>query len=109
LRGVVERVAGYADVLLINPFAQKPSGAVVYEGDLRIGLRDPEMQRAYRTVTRRVAEEHGCALVDLYDAWAADAGEGWDAANDAGLMHDDLHPSQAGHDDIFARVWSVLG
>jgi lysophospholipase L1-like esterase len=109
LRRVVERVEPYADVLLINPFEQKTSPAVIYEGDLRIGQRERAMQAEYRAVTREIATEHGCAIVDLYDAWAADVGEGWDAANGAGLMHDDLHPSRAGHDDIFARVWPVIG
>jgi lysophospholipase L1-like esterase len=109
LRMLVERVEGYADVVLINPCEQRPSERVVYEGNFRIGRRDTVMQARYRAATRRVAEERRCALIDLYDAWAAVAGSGWEAASAFGLMNDDLHPSQAGHDDIFARVRSLLG
>jgi len=109
LETVVERVQPYADVLLLNPFEQYPSDQVMYEGDLRIGTRDPAMQARYRTAVRRVAETRRCALIDLYDAWAASAGPGWESARAAGLMLDDLHPSQAGHDDIFGRVRAELG
>jgi hypothetical protein len=31
------------------------------------------------------------------------------AAWDAGFMHDGLHPTQLGHDDIAIRAQSVLG
>jgi lysophospholipase L1-like esterase len=106
---VVDRVRPYADVLLLNPFEQRPSARVVYEGELRIGTRDPAMQARYRSAVRQVAETRRCALIDLYDAWAALAGPGWEPAHAAGLMLDDLHPSQAGHDDIFARVRAELG
>jgi lysophospholipase L1-like esterase len=109
VNSVVERVQPYADVLLINPFEQRRSLRVVYEGDLRIGTRDPAMQSSYRAATRRVAEARGCALVDLYDAWATLAGPGWESADAMGLMLDEFHPSQAGHDDIFGRVRRQLG
>jgi lysophospholipase L1-like esterase len=106
---VVVRVQPYADVLLLAPFEQRPTERVVYEGDLRIGTRDPAMQARYRAVIHRVAEARGCALVDLYDAWAASAGPGWESARAAGLMLDELHPSQTGHDDVFGRVRAQLG
>jgi hypothetical protein len=167
LRGVVERVESFADVLLIAPFEQRAprrvadaqttagsevvisgsavflasdsgtrvSGANIPEGntiasvqstkvvrlttaatgssaggDLVIeGRREAEMQAAYRRVTRDLAAARGCAFVDLYDAWSATIGAGWDAAYAAGFMVDGLHPTQLGHDDIAARVAHALG
>jgi lysophospholipase L1-like esterase len=106
---VVGRVQPHADVLLLSPFEQRPGERVEYEGDLRIGTREPEMQARYRAAVRRVAETRRCPLVDLYDAWAASAGPGWAPAHAAGLMLDELHPSQTGHDDIFNRVRAQLG
>jgi hypothetical protein len=73
------------------------------------GRREAEIQAAYRAVTRDLAATRGCAFVDLYDAWSATVGPGWDAAYAAGLMVDGLHPTQRGHDDIAARVVDVLG
>jgi hypothetical protein len=167
LRGVVERVDPYADVVLIAPFEQRaprhvddaqttsgsdvvtsasavflasdsgtrvsganiPAGTAIASvqstevatlttaatgasaaGDLAIeGRRDAEIQAAYRAVTRELAATQGCAFVDLYDAWSATNGPGWDAAYAAGLMVDGLHPTQLGHDDIAARVMDALG
>jgi hypothetical protein len=79
-------------------------------GELAIeGRRDAEIQAAYRAITRELAATRGCAFVDLYEAWSATVGPGWDAAYAAGLMVDGLHPSQLGHDDIAARVMQALG
>ena len=85
---VVERVQPYADVLLLESFEQRPSEQVVYEGDLRIGTRDPQCQPRYRAAVHRVANPRS-ALIDLYDAWAASAGPGWESTRPAGLMLDD--------------------
>jgi len=93
LQGLVERVDGYAEVLLISPYEQQQ--------------RSRSMQAQYRAVARGVAGANGCAYIDLHECWAE--GEGWDAAMRSGLMYDDLHPSQAGHDDIARRVRSMLG
>jgi hypothetical protein len=167
LRGVVERVDPYADVVLIAPFEQRvprqvddaqttagsevvtsasavflasdsgtqvrganiPAGTAIASvqstevalltsaatgtsaaGALAIeGRRQAEIQAAYRSVTRDLAATQGCAFVDLYDAWSATNGPGWDAAYAAGLMVDGLHPTQLGHDDIAARVMAALG
>ncbi|MGO9876397.1 MAG: hypothetical protein ACLPVY_21695 [Acidimicrobiia bacterium] len=78
-------------------------------GELTIGRRrTPAQQSAHRTITAEVARATGCALLDLYDAWAGIAGTGWDAANAHGFMADALHPSQLGHDDIATRVKAML-
>jgi len=78
-------------------------------GELVIGRRrTPAQQSAHRTITAEVAQTTGCAFLDLYDAWAAIAGAGWDAANAQGFMADALHPSQLGHDDIVTRVKAML-
>jgi lysophospholipase L1-like esterase len=100
---LIDRVKHYADVLLIAPFEQAPPRRANHE------RRDPRMQTRYRAVTREVAATYGCALLDLYEEWGALAGVGFEAANAHGLMHDGLHPSQAGHDDIAARVAAILG
>jgi lysophospholipase L1-like esterase len=167
LRNIVERVHGYADVVLIAPFEQRPHrrvtdaitiggsdsvrsssasfrptevdtpvqgtnvprGTTIVSvvspgsarlsraatgscdgGELTIGLwRDAEQQAIYRATAEQVASSMGCAFLDLYDAWAALAGAGWDAAYAQGLMLDALHPSQRGHDDIARRVEELLG
>ena len=80
------------------------AGALTIEG-----RRDSTIQAEYRAITEHVAGTVGCALIDLYDAWAQTAGAGWDACYAAGLMQDGLHPTQLGHDDIARRVQSVLG
>ena len=78
-------------------------------GELIVGRRrTPAQQAAHRTITAEVAQATGCAFLDLYDAWAAIAGAGWDAANAHGFMADALHPSQLGHDDIATRVKAML-
>ncbi len=80
------------------------------DGELAIeGRRDTATQAEYRAMTKAVADSTGCAFLDLYDAWASTVGAGWDAAWAAGLMHDSLHPTQLGHDDIAARVQVALG
>ena len=91
---LVQRVAAYADVLLISPYEQ--SG------------RNTTVQANYRAATKAVAATHGCGLLDLYDAYGAAGDTGWQAANNDGLMYDSLHPSQRGHDDISARTWRML-
>jgi hypothetical protein len=78
-------------------------------GELTIGRRRTAAQQSdHRTITAEVAQAAGCAFLDLYDAWAAIAGAGWDAANAHGFMADALHPSQLGHDDIATRVKAML-
>jgi lysophospholipase L1-like esterase len=167
LRDLVERVASYADVLLISPYEQRPprrvgdaatasgsdvvtspsalflasdSGTLIRgtnipngariasvqstriatitaaatsscaNGELTIeGRRDAMLQAEYRAITKHIAASAGCALVDLYDAWAETAGTGWDAGYAGGLMQDGLHPTQLGHDLIAARVQDALG
>jgi hypothetical protein len=80
------------------------------DGDLAIeGRRYAKTQAEYRAITKVVADTTGCAFLDLYDAWASTVGAGWEAAWAAGLMHDGLHPTQLGHDDIAARVQVALG
>jgi hypothetical protein len=79
-------------------------------GELAIeGRRDAATQAEYRAVTKEVAASTGCAFLDLHDAWTSSVGASWDAAWAAGLMHDSLHPTQLGHDDIATRVRAVLG
>ena len=109
LRRVIDRVRPAADVLLIAPFEQQPRPRTAVNAPAFGVGRDPEMQARYRAVTREVAASHGCALLDLYDEWASLAGAGWAAADAHGLMYDRLHPSQAGHDDIAARVLALVG
>ncbi|MDQ1454609.1 MAG: hypothetical protein QOH28_229 [Actinomycetota bacterium] len=167
LQRLIERVASYADVLLISPYEQRPSrsvsdavttsgsdvvtspSALFLASDSRAGIRgtnirdgsriasvrsrqvatmtaaatgscatgaltiegprDSTTQAEYRAETRHVAAGMGCALIDLYEAWAQTAGTGWDACYAAGLMDDGLHPTQLGHDDIASRVHGVLG
>jgi lysophospholipase L1-like esterase len=98
-------VAGPDEVTLDKP-ATKTSGAT----DLEVVIkRSPQSQAAYRAVARAVAEDAGCPVVDLYEAWRAEVGAGWGSAYDAGWMTDGLHPSQRGHDDIARRVTAILG
>ena len=94
LTKLVNRVRLYADVLLMIPYER--------------GGYSPTVQAQYRTATRNVAADRRCAVLDLYAAYAAAGATGFDAANRAGLMLDDLHPSQIGHNDISARVWRLL-
>jgi hypothetical protein len=78
-------------------------------GALTIGRRrTPEQQAAHRAITADVAHATGSALLDLYDAWGAIAGAGWEATNAHGFMTDALHPSQFGHDDIARQVTAML-
>jgi lysophospholipase L1-like esterase len=94
------------DVVTLNKAATGSSDAT----DLEIVVRrSPELQAAYRAAASAVAKELGCPVVDLHAAWRAEVGAGWDAAYAAGLMHDGLHPSQRGHDDIARRVTAILG
>jgi lysophospholipase L1-like esterase len=95
----VTRVAEYCVVLIITPFEQR---AVV------AGRRDPALQAEYRAATSARARALHCPHVDLYDAFARAAGPGFDAAVAAGLMHDGLHPSQAGNDLIARCVTDAL-
>ena len=70
--------------------------------------RSVTMQAAYRAATHRFGAAHGCAVLDLYDAWAGAGDTGWAAANAGGLQFDALHPSALGHQDIAGRVWRLL-
>jgi hypothetical protein len=86
-----------------------PATGSAERGELIIGRgRDAKMQAEYRAVARAVAHDRHCAFLDLYEAWAADFGAGWDAARAAGLMQDPLHPTQRAHDDIAARIQDVI-
>jgi lysophospholipase L1-like esterase len=167
LRHLLERVAPYADALVMAPFEQRPPrcvhDAVTTDGSSALasatarftltdhgaeirgtnipagtriasvvspeaatmshaasgssrsgelcvgGMRDAAIQAAYRDVTRAVAAEFGSPVLDLYEQWAEELGPGWDAAYEAGLMFDGLHPTQLGNDDIARRVRAVLG
>lgn len=59
------------------------------------------------TITGR-AVDTGSALLDLYQAWAAQGATGYTAANADGLMYDQGHPSQDGHNEIGARVSRII-
>ena len=91
---LVKRLHPYADIVLMNPYER--------------GGFSPAVQGQYRSTTTSVATAYSCAVLDLYVAYAAAGAEGWAAANRAGLMLDNLHPSQLGHNDISARVWRLL-
>jgi lysophospholipase L1-like esterase len=95
LVALVEHVRPYADVLIMGPFEQA-------------GTRDAAMQASYRLEAKAAAAATSCAFMDLFDEWGALAGRGWEAAMSFGLMHDELHPSQAGQDDIATRVRALL-
>jgi len=94
LKRLITRVRPYADVLLLNPYEQSGRSAIT--------------QASYRAATRSVAANNGCALLDLYDAWAAAGAVGYAGANAAGFLVDAYHPSQLGHNDIAARAWRML-
>jgi len=94
LTTLVNGVRVYSDVLLMNPYER--------------GGYSTTVQANYRSATRSVVNDRKCALLYLYAAYAAAGATGWSAANGAGLMLDDLHPSQIGHDDIAGRVWRLL-
>ncbi len=85
-----------------------PATGSCAHGELVIGGRDASSQAEHRAIAQEVAETMGCAYLDLFSAWASIAGPGWDSANSFGLMHDRLHPSQLGHDDIATRVQIAL-
>jgi lysophospholipase L1-like esterase len=91
---VIDRVAPYADVLLMNPYEQNG--------------RNTTTQANYRAATASIANARRCGLLDLYDAWAAAGDTGWSEANASGLMNDNNHPSSLGHADIAGRVWRLL-
>ena len=85
-----------------------PATGSCAHGELVIGGREASSQAEHRAIAEEVAEAMGCAYLDLFSAWASIAGPGWDSASSFGLMHDRLHPSQLGHDDIATRVQSEL-
>jgi lysophospholipase L1-like esterase len=91
---VINRIAPYADVLLMNPYEQN--------------VRDPTVQANYRAATQSIATANRCGLLDLYDAWASAGDTGWSEANASGLMNDDYHPSRLGHADVAGRAWRLL-
>jgi hypothetical protein len=72
-------------------------------------LRPATAQAVYRAFGKAAAESVGSPILDLHDEWTEAFGPGWDAAYAAGLMHDGLHPSQNGHNDIATRVTRALG
>ena len=90
----VTRVRKYADILLMNPYEQDQ--------------RSPIKQATYRADTISVATARRCAVLDLYIAYASEGAKGFAAAQSAGLMLDQFHPSQLGHSDISARLWRLL-
>jgi hypothetical protein len=85
-----------------------PATGSCTHGDLVIGGREASSQAEHRAIAQEVAETMDCAYLDLFSAWASIAGPGWDSANSFGLMHDRLHPSQLGHDNIATRVQVAL-
>jgi lysophospholipase L1-like esterase len=101
LREIVKRLrAGGAKVVLMTApkFAEKSR---------RNGLdEDPNLRLAhYMVVTRAVAAETGCVLVDHF--------AGWDVAQRDGRVlqewtTDGLHPNAAGHADIAGRIAPAL-
>ncbi len=94
LTRLVNRVRLYSDVLLMNPYER--------------GSFSPTVQANYRSATRDVVNARRCALLDIYNAYAGAGATGWQNAKNAGLMLDEIHPSQIGHVDIAARVWRML-
>jgi hypothetical protein len=100
---IVSVVSGTEVVLSAPPTASGGGGELV------IGRgREVEMQAAYRATTRRVAASVGCRHLDLYEAWCAAGVQGWEAADQAGLMLDRIHATAEGHRDIAARVLDLL-
>jgi lysophospholipase L1-like esterase len=94
LTKLVNRVRWYSDVVLMNPYER--------------GGFSTTVQAQFRSATRDVVNARRCALFDIYNAYAGAGATGWQAADNAGLMFDNLHPSQLGHVDIAARVWRML-
>lgn len=59
------------------------------------------------TITGKSADT-GNAFIDLYEAYAAEGVVGYTAAAADGLMYDQLHPAQVGHNEIGARISRVI-
>jgi hypothetical protein len=62
-------------------------------------------QTAYRAQAKTTAATLGAKMLDLYDAWAANGWVGFQAAQDAGLLSDATHETQAGHIDLAPRIY----
>lgn len=57
----------------------------------------------YRQALYEVADENDIALIDMQDRWGD-----WVSANALGLMGDDYHPSNRGHNDTARAIYEAL-
>jgi hypothetical protein len=55
-----------------------------------------------------IAVDTACAVLDLYEALAAEGDTGYTAASKDGLMYDTVHETQVFHNEISRRVVKVL-
>ncbi len=92
----IDRLFGYSDIILVNPMEQLRADAT------------SEVQAACRQALKEVAALNGVAVLDVFDAWAAQGESGFAAANAAGLMINSVHPSLEGHADIAGHVLRML-
>jgi lysophospholipase L1-like esterase len=81
LIALVTRAKLTGDVLLVASCASDQAGKAI-------------PQTAYAEKMFEVANEYGCAYVDIYNRWG-----GYAAALANGFMHDHSHPKDAGHED----------
>ncbi len=96
LQTLINRFAGYADLLVINVMEQSRTASSA-------------TQATVRAATAATCAANGIALIDVYQAWGAQGEVGFTVSFNDGLMVDGLHPSLEGHADIAARIARCLG
>lgn len=92
---VIDRFEGYCDIIFMNDYEQ--GGGV-----------DPVIQAAVRAGVRNTCTSRGVAVLDVYDAWAAQGDVGFAQSTANGLMLDNNHPSLKGQLDIGAHIMRIL-
>lgn len=110
LQILIDRVSSYADVLILAPFGQNRTAAGRPQADDRI------IQAAFRQKCLDVAAANTHVdCLNLFDTWGY-----YEDSNASGLIYGDraiptngvpdgLHESQAGHDQIAALVYAMVG
>lgn len=93
---LINRFAGYADLLLVNCFEQTARTA------------NAAVQASCRAAVKAVAAANGVAVLDLYDAFAAEGDTGFAACLNDGLMVSFVHPTLEGHADMAGHITRAL-
>jgi lysophospholipase L1-like esterase len=92
---LVGKIQPVADVLLIAPHEDNTFST--------------SLQAQYRTAIHGVGTALNCAVLDLYDAFAAYGYTGYTAVNAGGFMYDSVHFSALGNQWMGSHLARVLG